>query len=83
MRLFLETTILSLFGRALPIESNVFLPMITVFLFYPEHVIFLNILRSGGKCQGSLPLSPIPKLAERATTRSNGIEFIFKRELTV
>lgn len=70
-------TILSLFGNGFPIDSYVFLPIITALVCGPAHVIFLNIFKSGGRFQGNLPLRPIPKFRDRPTTISKGIEFIY------
>ena len=69
-----EMMILSLLGSGCEfMDSNVFLPMMMLFLCKPDVVMRLNIFISEGNLQGSLLFFPIPPLRVLAMTRSKGI----------
>ncbi len=63
---FLVNTTFCLFGKGLPMDSNVRLPMTVV---WPD-VSALKCLRSLGRCQGSAPPIPMTPLSATATTKA-------------
>ena len=69
----LVKTILALPGKGLPIESHVFLPIISGLPI----VIFFNLLRSPGKCQSKFFPSPIILFSFIATIQKIGFFNLF------
>src|SRR6185369_15026951 len=61
-------TIVVRFGSGLPIDSNVFRPITTT---WPV-VIFLNHLKSSGKCHGIFPAAPITRFSDMAAMALKG-----------
>lgn len=61
-------TIVVRFGNGRPMDSKVFRP---ITMTWPV-VIFLNHLKSSGKCQGILLPAPITRLSDMAAMALNG-----------
>src|SRR5437899_1015937 len=64
----LVSTIVMRFGKGLPMDSKVFRP---IMITWPM-VIFLNHLKSSGKCQGILFPAPMTRLRDMAAMALNG-----------
>src|SRR5438093_6846274 len=67
-------TIVVRFGNGAPMDSNVFLP---ITMTCPV-VIFLNHLKSPGKCHGILPPAPITRFSDIAVMALKWLEFMLK-----